>query len=135
MINAEISLVIPDFSGYSPKDAWEEIGQNLEISIKKNFVEGGRPKWIPKKDGTPSNLFKSGTLFSSIIHDSNDVMAEAGMNDGHNPIYGFAQQFGYTPRNLVARPFVLFQDEDKEMATRIYGESILKFWQTQGQPV
>ena len=72
MMNAEISLTIPDFSEYSPKDAWQEIAQNLEASIKKNFVDGGRPKWMPKKDGTPSNLFKSGKLFSSIVHGSTE---------------------------------------------------------------
>jgi phage gpG-like protein len=80
-------------------------------------------------------LFKTGKLFQSIKHSYTDFSAEAGVSAGDKLPYTFAQQFGYSPRNLVARPFVLFQDEDKQMAMDIIGHSVLTFWQTKGEPI
>jgi phage gpG-like protein len=135
MIRTEIELLMPDFSKFEFSTSMEKISKNLELSEKTNFLEGGRPKWLPKKNGEPAHLFKSGKLFQSITSGFTENEAWAGMLDGHNPIYGFAHQFGYTPRNLVARPFILFQDEDKEMAINVLGGDIVEFWETKGEPI
>ena len=136
MINATIEGMLPDFSKMDYRSSFEEISGNLEVSIKTNFSAGGRPStWQAKKNGEPSHLFKTGRLFQSITHSFTEFSAEAGVNSGDKLPYTFAQQFGYSPRNLVARPFVLFQDEDKEMAVNVLRTDILTFWQTQGEPI
>jgi phage gpG-like protein len=136
MINVEIKAMLPDFSKFEFANSFEKVARNLELSIKTNFSAGGRPSnWAAKKNGEPSHLFKSGRLFQSITSGFGESYAESGVETGNVLPYTFAHQFGYAPKNLVARPFVLFQDEDKEMAIDVLRTDILTFWETQSEAV
>ena len=68
MINIEIEAQLPDLSKLDFTNTFEKISRHLELSIKKNFAEGGRPEtWEPlKKSGQPSHLYKTGALFNTI---------------------------------------------------------------------
>ena len=137
MINTEIQMYIPDFSKFNLDGTFDKVSKHLETSIKRNFAEGGRPNtWALKKDGTPSHLFKTGKLFGSITSGfTKGVEAWAGIENAANVPYAFAQNFGYAPRNLVAREFVLFQKEDEEYILEEFENAIVQFWTTQKQEV
>lgn len=136
MINAEIQLYIPDFSKFTFKNAYDKASKHMEGSIKRNFAEGGRPRtWALKKDGTPSYLFKTGKLFGSIVSGFSGNGGWAGIENTASVPYAFAQNFGYAPRNLVAREFILFQKEDEEEITAMFENEIVTFWQTQKKEI
>jgi phage gpG-like protein len=101
------------------------IGERMLGSIRENFGQGGRPNtWMPLKRGGPSFLFQSGNLLRSgdYTYDSESVT----IGFGAGLPYAFAQQFGYAPRNLVPRPFVMFQDEDVDWITELMAGAL--FW-------
>lgn len=135
MINIEISGRLPNFENFSFTSTFEKIAKHLEMSIKMNFAEGGRPEiWQPKKkDGQPSHLFLTGALFDSIGSDSGVDFAEAGAMTLLP--YSFAHQYGYAPRNLPQREYILFQEEDIEFCLQTMGDDIVRFWKTNGEEI
>lgn len=136
MINTEIEMYIPDFSKFPIDDEMQGIAYYMEGSLKRNFAEGGRPKWANKKDGSPSYLFKTGKLFGSIVSGyTKGAEAWAGIENTASVPYAFAQNFGYAPRNLVARQFVMFQKEDEEYIVEKLDNAIVEFWTTQKEEV
>jgi phage gpG-like protein len=134
MINIEIEGRLPNFDNFTFANSFDKISKHLETSIKMNFAEGGRPtKWKTKKNGEPSHLFIDGTLFDSIGSDFGEDFAEAGAMSLLP--YSFAHQFGYSPRNLPPREYVMFQQEDIDFAINTLGTDLLTFFQTKGEPI
>jgi len=88
-----------------PEKVFRAMGTVFMSITMGNFNSVGaefRPKpWAAKKDGTPSNLQKSGTLSRSFHLAVSDTAATVS-----NPtIYAAPHQFGFEDRNLPARPF------------------------------
>lgn len=128
---------------------FKKIEEYMVQSIQKNFLEGGRPAWQPKKDGTSFSL---GRLFRSIsgISGANyaSVSAAAFSKTGYN--YGLAQNFGakippvegklmvfeidghiiFTYKrkgfDLPARAFMMFQDEDVDYILRSLSQAVFE---------
>ena len=95
------------------------VGEVVQTSVQRNFESGGRPgRWKAlspktlkyKKNGRILvDKGMAGGLLGSIHYEvSNDMVLI-----GTDKIYAAAHQFGYPPRNLAARPFLMVQDEDR----------------------
>ena len=94
----------------NPSAVFRAMGTVFKSITEGNFNSVGeayRPaKWADKKDGTPSNLKKSGLLWHSFHLTITDRAATLS-----NPTpYAAAHQFGYAKRNLPARPFFPVKD-------------------------
>ena len=53
-----------------------QVRELMGQSVLTNFMSGGRPSWASKRDGTPSNLYKTGNLLRSIQMTSGDDWAK-----------------------------------------------------------
>lgn len=139
MIEITMEMNIPDLSKFTFRNSFEKIAKALEISIKKNFQDGGRPeKWTPKKNGQPSHLFLTGALFNSMGSESGEDYAEAGAMTLLP--YSLIHQNGFDGvtsdgRNMhmPERHYVMFQEEDIEMCLRELAGSIVTFWNEYGE--
>ena len=86
---------------------WNDIGEICKADVQKNFDVGGRPeKWAPRKVRVPWPILKkSGTLQKDIYsRPVND-----GVYIGSTTPYQAVQNFGYPPKNILARKFLLIQ--------------------------
>jgi phage gpG-like protein len=101
----------------------EKVSALMLGSVRRNFGEGGRPMtWMPlKKTGEASYLFQSGSLLQSIMPTFGQTFAEVASHE----FYDKFLQFG--TKKMVARPFMLFQTEDVERITVLFGEQLLEF--------
>lgn len=143
MITMEIVGTMPTMEGFGFAGGLERGARMMEISIKTNFAEGGRPtKWQAKKDGSPSNLFAGGRLYNTISSGFSDVEAWAGVPEADILDYSFVHQFGYdgVKKNGVymlmpQRQYILFQEEDLEALKQELINDIVTFWDTQGEEV
>jgi len=142
VISTEMTLVIPNLEDFTFADSMEAIPKYLEISVKKNFQDGGRPvKWEPKKkDGSPSHLFMTGVLFNTIGSDSGVDFAEAGAMTLLP--YSLIHQFGYNGvrrdgkyMHMPIREYVMFQGEDIDQSIQLLGDGLVSFWDSRGEPV
>lgn len=141
MIQVEMTMTIPDLSKFTFRDSFEKIAKYLEISIKKNFQDGGRPtKWEPKKNGQPSHLFMTGVLFNTIGSDSGEDYAEAGAM--MLLPYTYIHQFGFNgvrsdgrKMRMPQREYVMFQEEDIDFAIQTLAGDLVQFWNANGEPV
>ncbi|MCF8012418.1 MAG: phage virion morphogenesis protein [Clostridiales bacterium] len=102
-----------------PSTPLKIISELMRSSVLQNFREGGRPeKWKPsiraQKTGGQT-LVDTGRLRGSIYAKANNNSAKVGTN----VIYAAAHNFGYPPRNLPQRKFLMFQDEDLKEAKRV----------------
>ena len=102
---------------------YSEIGRILDDSIDRNFASGGRysspnsifggsKTWERLKGSTRRPLEDTGTLRRSITYRVQGNQVELYSDNSVANVYGTAQNFGYPPRNLVARPFMVIQSED-----------------------
>ena len=86
------------------KPILEKMGRAAVTISKEAFTdESLRPnKWKPKKDKSPATLVQTGELKDSLLAlpPSSDMIEV-----GSKSQYARAQNFGYEPRNLPARPF------------------------------
>jgi phage virion morphogenesis protein len=96
-------------------EAFDEVGEIVLRSIRRNFDEGGRPsKWparSTKYTGRRAGnklLIDTGRLLNSITRRSTPSYAEVGTNT----VYAATHHFG--DRGIPARPFIMVQDEDRE---------------------
>jgi phage gpG-like protein len=126
---------LPDFESWDFSELLAEAAEHMWASVHENFDVGGRPRtWRQKKDGTPSYLTKTGRLKGAIQSESDDKSFRVFVDKGEVP-YCFAHQFGYMQRNLRARPYMMFQDSDKEYLERLFGETVVKLFKTKRRPV
>lgn len=87
-------------------------------SVHRNFQEQGRPvRWAPLKtlrDGTPSRsgmiLQDKGRLKKSV--DWEGFQAANNLKVYSDLIYAPPHQYGWPKRNIAARPFMMWQEED-----------------------
>lgn len=141
MINIDIQGMLPDFSKFKFTNAMDEISKHLELSIKTNFAEGGRPvKWEARKDGSPSYLAGNYVLFGTMGSESGEDFASAGAMSILP--YSFVHQYGFDGvksngvyMRMPERRYVMFQDEDIEFAIKKVGGSIVEFWDTKGEQI
>lgn len=89
---------------------WLQAGEIGRASIRKNFLSGGRPnKWAPRKINVSwPPLIKSGELMMSIYNEP----FQDGVALGSRKVYAAAQNFGYPPRKIKARKFLIIPKED-----------------------
>lgn len=103
---------------------WTEIGRIGLRSIDKNFLSsgrysnpgeevGGNKKWEKRKDNLPHPiLIKSGSMRRGVKF----RLKSDGVVLVSDQPYSAAQNYGYSGRNLPARPFMtIHPDEIKEM--------------------
>lgn len=141
MLNIEIQGKLPSLDGFEFTNTMEKVARYMELSIKKNFAEGGRPiGWEQKKDGSPSHLFISGALFNTIGFEFGETFAEAGAMTLLP--YSWVHQAGFSGTkkngvfmNMPARPYVMFQDEDIDWIEQQFSDDILRYFDTHGEMV
>lgn len=93
--------------GQSPKAVLEVGAIEMQSMTVEAFGDpSARPApWPDKKDGTPSNLVDTTTLRQSIaIGNVSDKKAEVQTDR----LYAAVHQFGYSAKNIPARPFFPF---------------------------
>lgn len=67
----------------------QEVAHVMNIAVSENFERGGRPKWLGKRDGTPSKLQDTGRLKSSITRVFDENTAIVGTNVAYAAIHHF----------------------------------------------
>lgn len=89
---------------------WLQVGEIGRASIRKNFLVGGRPrKWPARKKPVPwPPLIKSGELMMSIYNEP----IKDGVALGSRKVYAGVQNFGFPPRNIRPRKFLIIPKED-----------------------
>lgn len=161
MIDITIQGRIPSLEGFTFKNSFDKVSKYMEISIKRNFAEGGRPNaWQARKDGSPSHLNRGGALFSSIGSAYGDNFAEAGVmtplpyamiqQEGGEINHPGSDKFqvftiggqtvfthGTKPHkiNIPARPYVIFQEEDFTWIINEMGNDLVTFLNTHGEKI
>lgn len=114
-------------------------------SVDKNFRAQGRPdRWIPlspatiklrrKNRGRIAILQDTGRLRGSITMKLGNGSVAIGTNVKYAKFHqqpdnpkGFITLKGkFAGTKLVKRPFLMFQDEDKEMINKIFGDNLYK---------
>ena len=122
MLKAKTTTNVPLKIDLDLTNAMRDIAVHTANSIERNFVAGGRPsKWRPLKDGRASYLYKTGALLRSISYRSGRDWASAGTD--FEP-YAAVHQFGYAPKNIPPRPFVVLQEDDEDWAVKRVGREV-----------
>jgi len=103
---------------------WGKIGELAKKSVQTNFTAGGRPvKWRKRKDNKPHPiLIKSGILKNSIYSETHKF----GVTIGSRVPYQAVHEYGYQPRNIPARPYLMLQTSDKVMIKKMIKKHILR---------
>lgn len=113
-----------------------DIGIYMTRSIHKNFIQQGRPQaWQPlafktlmarrkgKKRGKGVQILRdTGALMNSIERRVNDKDGEVEI--GTSLVYARTQHFGRGA--IPARPFILIQDEDKDVIMRLIKDATMR---------
>lgn len=136
MIDLTFGGTLPDMTQeLDLSEGMKEAAQYMMESVYKNFTAGGRPSgWAAKKDGSQSYLIKTGALLSSIEPTSDKTSFRVWTSKEKVP-YCFVHQFGYAARNIPARPYMVFQKEDKEYIVNLFKDHIVKFFTTKKKPI
>jgi phage gpG-like protein len=141
IISVEIESHIPIMDDLSVFDSmFDKIGQYMEISLKRNFSEGGRPSTWPrkKKDGQPSHLYLSGALFNTIGYQFGEDFAEAGAMSilPYSFIHQFGGFSGLGHRSYIPpREYVLFQEQDIDYIVKLFGDQVMAFFGASGEEI
>lgn len=113
---------------YSP--AWEKVGIQAERSTGMNFRASGRPtKWAPlapktlasrRKRGKGGKILQDNGLLKASVTSNASIkrISAQRIEFGTNLSYASVQQNG-TAR-IPARPFLMWQDTDLQIAKRIF---------------
>jgi phage gpG-like protein len=124
MITMEMTGKFPQLnSDFLPE--MEKISLMMYDSVEENFIAGGRPnQWPPlKKTGLKSHLIKTGALLASITSSFDKESARVGTNTNEIP-YAAVHQFGYPPKNIPMRQYLMFQESDKQAILEIISTAI-----------
>jgi phage virion morphogenesis protein len=93
----------------------EQIRRRIDASIRQNFREEGRPeKWkksIRAKATGGKTLSDTNVLRNSI---RTDIGKRQQIISGTGVVYAAVHQFGYSKKNIPARPFLMVQEDDWE---------------------
>lgn len=112
-------------------DALKAAGLVLLADAQQTIHDGGQA-WAPFKT-LPKRphqlLWDTGTLIQSLaLGGAGNVFEQTGdtVTVGTNVAYAAAQNYGYEPRNLPARPFLFIDDEREQQASNAYSKALLK---------
>lgn len=117
-----------------------EAAEKTYESVMETLRSGGRPttfaaKWAKDhKSKVPSFLHESGKLYAAIRKGWDKTSFAVSISKGEVP-YCFAQHFGYAPNNLPARPYMMFQDKDKEDIQALFMDRLVEFFETRRKPI
>lgn len=117
-------------------EAMDEIGALVELSVKRNFEDEGRPQRWPKSRRAQAEggqtLSDSGRLRNSFSHKAGPFAVTVGTNVKYASIHHFggtirprsgkALRTPFGPRakvSMPARPFLLLQEQDKAAIARV----------------
>lgn len=111
--------------------ALKAAGMVVLTAAQQTIIEGGQD-WTPWKR-LPKHphqmLWDTGTLIRSLmLGDTHNILRETDSSIivGSNVAYSAAQQYGYAPHSLPARPFLLFNDAIAAQATIAYKKYLLQ---------
>ena len=151
MIDIKITGTLPKVNtNFEPQ--MEQIADLMYRSVQENFLSGGRPnQWAPLQPlGEISHLMRNGNLFENIQLRWNDKEAVVWVDTARVP-YAAINNYGGTIKhpgsekfqvfdymggtvfthgtkphniNIPARPFMLFQEEDKTRILEILSSAI-----------
>lgn len=116
------------------KDALKAAGVAVLTNAQQTITNGG-DGWQPwSKNYKPKRahqmLWDTGTLLRSLtVGDANNIFDQENDNTiivGSNVKYAAAQNFGYSPRNLPARPFLLVNAKTQDVAQRAFVAKLQK---------
>lgn len=121
MLEVEIQGTLPEVNE-DFTEAMEKIRELMYESVRRNFFEGGRPAWMPRKKSYPWPILRksAGGMFDSIQRESAKAYAEVWVPDSIR--YARYHQDGTS--KMVARPFMMFQDEDYDEILKIVAENL-----------
>jgi len=95
------------------------IGELMRSSVLENFRQEGRPeKWKPSiraQEEGGQTLTDEGHLKGSIYA----IAKRQSLQLGSPLVYASVHNFGYPPKNIPKRKFLLFQEEDIKQAKKI----------------
>jgi phage gpG-like protein len=130
MIETTVTGTLPNSEDLDLSKIMASLADYQLGSVRHNFVVGGRPEtWSPLKSGDPSFLFRRGDLLQSIVKESGDRWFEV-LTDIY---YAKFPQFG--TKFMTARPFMLFQEEDIEVAKSQLQDHIVNFYNAKGEQI
>ena len=99
------------------------IGNKMRDSIHRNFIEGGRPnRWVPRKKSYPWPILRK---TNSLAMAHTVELIENGVSVVNRKPYQAVHNFGYPPRNIPERRYMLFQDGEVKEYTEIVTNHIL----------
>jgi phage gpG-like protein len=111
MLDIKIEGQLPKLNS-NLEPAMEKIADIMFRSVQQNFITGGRPdQWQPLKSGQPSHLYRNGWLFENVQLSWTPSSATVYVDLGRVP-YAIYLQMG--TKHMVAREFMMFQEQDKE---------------------
>jgi phage gpG-like protein len=102
------------------------------LAVEQQTIHDGNPSWagfrtLPK---SPHQLlWETGTLIQSLaLNGPGNVFEVKGdsVTTGTNVAYAAAQNYGYAPHDLPARPFMFIDDARQEQANKAYVNALLK---------
>lgn len=137
-----------------------QVRELMGQSVVTNFMSGGRPSWASKRDGTPSNLYKTGNLLRSIQMTSGDDWAKvfvptsvkyawriqkggsftitpkqrgyflAQYRDTKEPKWRYMAFARGVAIKSIPRPYMMFQEQDKVAIKDLIRDKIVQFYQS-----
>jgi len=114
---------------------WKSIGIDAELSIDQNFVAGGRyqdkdnpiggsKKWVPRKKAYPWPILDNTMSLRQSIYSKADknsvVVGSKGLP------YNRAQNYGYGPGGIPARPFMTIHPDDVNKIVKDISDAIVR---------
>lgn len=88
------------------------VQENFEVGgkySKVNSPEGGSKRWVPRKDNESHKILKK----SGKLQAANKMeVHKDGFAIGNKLEYQAVHNFGYPTKNIPARPFLVYQEED-----------------------
>jgi phage gpG-like protein len=102
------------------------------LALEQQTIHDGGEGWAPfkKLPKTPHQLlWETGTLIQSLaLGAPGNVFQIDGdsVTTGSNLAYAAAQNYGYEPHDLPARPFIFTDDRRQEQAEKAYVNALLR---------
>lgn len=111
-VNSALARLVERLGAATP--AMRDIAEQLRTETEQNFLDQGRPAWLPLAPSTVRErgnahpiLQRSGQLAASIVTDYSATHAEVGTNKVYGAIQQFGGQAGRGRRvRIPARPYL-----------------------------
>ncbi len=97
---------------------WLQVGEIVRQSVHLNFVKGGRPtKWPKRRRSYPHPILRASDTLKN-AHYIETILN--GVAVGNRLIYQAVHNFGYPPRNIPQREYLLVQDRDRNDINKLF---------------